>query len=178
MSSVFRSGWILVGTALLCVLMSACAQTLRIRATPGDRVIIGITDTAAHLRRDFYFGPHQPTRRVIRQQRDLDGFWSTLQTHIPPPTVDFSQRDVLAVGFGSHGSEGPTISIDTVLTRGQERIAVVRTTYLTEACLVPSVVTAPFDIVVVPRDSTRTTQFVERSVRSRSCFPSPNPIRR
>lgn len=178
MPSPFRTVFIIVGATLLGVLTNACAQTQGIRPARGDTVIIGMIDTATHLRPDVYFGPRQRTRRIIREQRDLDELWSTLQSHVPVPRVDFSQKDVLVGGFGTYPSEGPTISIDTVLTRGEERIVVVRTTHLREACLVPSVVTAPFDIVVVPHDSTRTTRFVERSVHSSSCVPSLYPIRR
>lgn len=178
MPSLFRSGSRLIGATLLGVLMSACAQTQGIRPALGDTVVIGMTDTGAHLYRELWFGPDYPTRRVIREQRDLDEFWSTLQTHIPPPTVDFSQKDVLAVGFGRYKTLGPTISIDTVLTRGSDRIVVVRVRDLIGNCLVPSAVSAPFDIVVVPRDSTRTTQFAERRTRLTGCVPSPDPIRR
>lgn len=178
MYSLSRTAVIIVGVALLGVLTNACAQTQRIRPALGDTVVIGMTDTAAHLYRELWFGPDYPIRRVIREQRDLDEFWSTLQTHIPPPTVDFSQKDVLAVGFGRYPTLGPTISIDTVLTRGSERIVVVGVRDLIGNCLVPSAVSAPFDIVVVPRDSTRTTQFAERRMRLTDCHPSPDPIRR
>lgn len=178
MYSPSRTAFILVGTALLGVLTNACAQTHGIQPALGDTVIIGITDTAAHLRREIWFGPRQRTRRVIREQRDLDALWSGLQAHVPTPRVDFSQKDVLVAGYGDYPAVGPTISIDTVLTRGLERIVVVRVTDLVGNCLVPSAVTAPFDIVVVPRDTARTTQFVERRARLTGCNPSPDPIRR
>lgn len=177
MRSLARPGLRSVGATLLGVL-SACALVHGRSSAPRDVVIIGVADTAAHLYRQLWFGPDDPTRRVIREQRDLDEFWSTLQTHIPPPTVDFSRKDVLAVGFGRYAVTAPTISIDTVLTRGSERIVVVRVRDLMEECLVPSAVSAPFDLVVVPRDSIRTTQFAERRMLLTECHPSPDPIRR
>jgi hypothetical protein len=158
--------------------MSACAQTRGRIPALRDRVIIGVADTAAHLYRDAEDGPHDPARRIIREQRGLDQLWSTLQHPLPAPRVDFSQSDVLVAAFGIHGSLGPTISIDTVLTRGAERIVVVRVTDVNEQCLVASELTFPVDIVVVPHESTRTTQFVERRARLPGCFPSPRPIRR
>lgn len=183
MSSLFRAASSFVGATLFGFIMGACALSAPAPSrgrtpTPSYTVILGIADTAAHLYRDAEFGPHEPTRRIIREQRGLDELWSTLQAHVPAPSVDFVQKDVLVAAFGVHGSVGPTISIDTVLTRGAERIVVVRVTVLNERCLEESALTEPIDIVVVPHEPWRTTQFVERRDRLPGCIPSPRAIRR
>jgi hypothetical protein len=184
MGSLYRSGSRLVDATLLGSLftacsMSACAQTRGSGLDLRNTVLIGVVDTAAHLHRDRRGnGPQEPTRRIIREQHALDTLWSILQEHFPAPRLDFSKEDVLVAGMGGQSAVGPTISIDTVLTRGAERIVFVRVTEVAEECLLASAYTYPIDIVVVPRDSTRTTRFVERTTRLSGCRPSPPAIRR
>ncbi len=183
MGSLSRSGSRFVGATLLGFLISACAmgacaQTRGRIPALRDSVIIGVADTAAHLYRDFEGnGPGKPARRVIREQRDLDEVWSTLDHLFAVPRIDFAQNDVLVAAFGASSSVGPAISIDTVLIRDAKRIVVVRVTDINERCLASSAMTEPIDIVVVPHDSTRTTQFVERTASFPDCRVGQNPIR-
>lgn len=179
MGSLSPFASMLISATLLGVLVGACAQSRGLTPAFRDSVIIGVADTGAHLYRgEPGNGRAEPTRSVIRNQRALNELWSTLQAHVPPPRVDFSQKDVLVARFGVHGSTGRAISIDTVLTGAAQRIVVVRVTAVNEDCLVGSALTYPVDIVVVPHESTRTTRFVERTHRLPGCVPSPRPIRR
>lgn len=163
---------------ILLVGLLALAAPRGAQAQPHpDTVIIGVRDTAAHLHRSREGnGPDKPVRRVIRDQQNLDEVWRMLTSRMRVPRIDFEDQDVLVAAFGVDGYIGPTINIDTVLTRDAERIAIVRVTDVAERCLLAAAYSYPIDIVVVPRDSTRTTRFVERKTRLRGCRPSPPTI--
>jgi hypothetical protein len=172
------------GAALLGLFTSVCAKSACAQSRgriPGlrDTIIVGVADTAAHLYRSAEDnGPKAPLRRVIRDRQNLHEIWKTFDSLLPAPSVDFERSDVLVAAIGAWGYFGPTINIDTVLTRGPERIAIVRVRNVAEECLTASELTHPIDIVVVPRDSTRPTRFIERRTRLRGCLPSPPPILR
>lgn len=144
MRSLICFGPVLVGVGILAVFASACAQTRGLSPALPDSVLIGVKDTAAHLYRSAEGnGRREPARRVIREQRDLDDIWRTLYSPGPVPRIDFAQRDVLVAAHGTYGSFDPMINIATVLTRGAERIVIVRVTRINEECLSASELTHP-----------------------------------
>lgn len=97
------------------------------------------------------------TKRVnyrIRTESEFASLWTALHAddEMPVPHVDFEAHDVLAVFEGEKMSGGYDISVVSVMTKDDGTLAV---TILHEepgaSCLTTSVITSPFELVVVPK---------------------------
>lgn len=69
------------------------------------------------------------------------------------PPVDFERYQVLAVFDGTHSSGGYAINITSIADTGLRRIVRIKHTEPGEECLAASVITSPYQMVVVPRSS-------------------------
>ncbi len=90
----------------------------------------------------------------IRNEDEFASLWLALHSDdsMPVPVVDFEAHDVLAVFEGERPSAGYDISIVSVMDQGDGTLAV---TILHEepgaTCITNSVITSPFELVVVPK---------------------------
>lgn len=91
-----------------------------------------------------------PAVVVARDNRQWETLWSSHRGDGKAPSVDFNERQVIAVFLGPSGG-GDTVEVMSV-TPSQSDL-VVHATYRTprQGCLVPAVITYPFHIVSVPR---------------------------
>lgn len=111
------------------------------------------------------------TERVnyrIRTEDEFASLWMALHTDdaTQVPYVDFEAHDVLAVFEGERPSGGYDISVVSVMERGDGTVAV---TILHEepgaTCMTISVITSPFELVVVPKSDSKISREDLTSVR-------------
>lgn len=90
----------------------------------------------------------------IRTQPEFETLWTLVHENdgMPVPLVDFDAHDVLAVFEGERPSGGYDISVVSIERTAEGALAV---TILHEepgeSCLTTSVITSPFEFVVVPK---------------------------
>ncbi len=90
---------------------------------------------------------------------DNSATWSDVWTHSttcryecsPPPAIDFNSTTVLAVFLGLRGNDAYEIQIVNVNQIGPKVIVDIRITAPGNNCVVPTLMTQPFDIVSIPK---------------------------
>ena len=147
----------LVWSLLLCTSTGACAQ----RRVVGAGTAVKIT----HLYQSERSRTGEPVRLVITSAAALDSLLNRVgrefvQSLTP---IDFSTNEVIAVALGGQSAAGPIIMIDSVVDLSDvRRITVTRTDYR-NGCTLPSAITRPVDIAMVPRSTRSRVTFVERT---------------
>jgi hypothetical protein len=141
-----------------------------------ERVVVTIRDTSAHVYHEDSGGIADSLRLVIGDSASFTEFWNRLvrtkQPNRLPPVIDFGKHSVIVAALGARGASGPRISIDTVRVQSDVRYVVVRRVLPHEHCMDFTQgyeLGRPVDVVVVPRDSVRTTRFIERVVHLSDC---------
>jgi hypothetical protein len=155
---------------LVFVVPIACAQ--RGRAPESSRVITVLEpgDSAAHL----FTGFHSRVRDSLRLVIDDSASFVQLATRIGVeafphiPAINFRTRQVIVAALGQQSSPGPSIRIDSVVDQGDDRIVIVRRTYMPPYCNEAQMYTQPTDVIVARR-SARNVHFVERRTDLRTC---------
>ncbi|NIN49936.1 MAG: protease complex subunit PrcB family protein [Gemmatimonadales bacterium] len=117
-----------------------------------------VSDSAISFQRIFhapFSGIEQRRRVVIRSATELKTFWIEVAgPRMPPPElplVDFSESLVIAVAMGRRGTGGHDIRVDQVYRAGERIVVVVREISPGPSCMVTMGLTAPIDIVRIPR---------------------------
>ena len=111
-----------------------------------------------------------PEQLVVRDQAGWQGAWTRLhEGMVAPalPAVDFAREMVIVLALGERSSGGHQVRFDGITASGSD--ATVRYT-ITEPganCMTTQAMTAPVDIVRVPR-ATGTVRFEPKTVRT-SC---------
>jgi len=103
----------------------------------------------------------------ITSREDLSILWAMIHGNDAPriPSVDFETQEVLAVFDGTHSSGGYSIKVARVVDQSLTRIVYVEQHRPAENCSVPSVLTSPYELVVVPKlPDTRTMTHVDTVV--------------
>jgi hypothetical protein len=100
-------------------------------------------------------GIQEARRTVISDPTAWAALWAEVVGTIAPqpdlPSVDFSGSVVIAVAMGAQNSGGHEISIDDVQRRGETLVVVVREVTPGPMCITTQVLTAPVDIVLIPK---------------------------
>jgi hypothetical protein len=145
--------------AALLVVIPACADS----SYPTDqREAIGDGDaiplvrfTGSSLAFSVFSGIADPERRVVADAHDWAALWQRIHAGVSPmppmPDVDFEKEMILAAALGSRPSGGYSIRIERL--RGGDGVleALVSRTTPGRDCMVIAAVTAPVDLVRVPR---------------------------
>ena len=89
----------------------------------------------------------------IRSQEELETIWAAIhgETQLSVPSVDFSTNEVLAVFDGSHETGGYGIRVIRIDEANNVRTVHIEHVIPDESCILPSVVTSPFQLVTVPK---------------------------
>lgn len=89
----------------------------------------------------------------IRTSEELSYFWTLSHgEHAPPvPTVDFEAHDVLVVFDGQKPSGGYDIGVTRIVDAAARREVTIRHVEPGSGCITASVITSPFEFVVVQR---------------------------
>jgi hypothetical protein len=157
-----------VGAAFTLALCAGC----RDGASPavadlGPRVSAWVPDSAAVLGHAYYSGFATATHAVVsdglRWAATWNQFWGTLEPKPPASSVDFATERVLLVALGMRFSGGYDIAVDSVV--GYQGGT---TVYLTgrspgQGCIVTGALSAPAQLVRVPRPPEPVT-FQQRDV--------------
>ena len=171
-----------------CVLFSLCilflihpSQDLVLRATqeanPGTPVpITPLAPKRTGPRDSFtaFSGIGEPLRLVIREQDAWREIWKRIHrfgpfegpnSEIPSlPEVDFSREMIVVAASGSRPSGGYTVIIEAAHERNNQVEIAVRSISPGKNCASLSVVTAPVDLVRLPKTE-RSIVFRETEVR-------------
>ncbi|HEU4884286.1 MAG TPA: protease complex subunit PrcB family protein, partial [Longimicrobium sp.] len=95
------------------------------------------------------------TRETIREAAAWRGVWTRLTSRAgsphPPPEVDWTREMVLVATMGQRRSGGYSIRVESVRRDGGELVAAVVETSPGARCGVIAAITAPADVVIVPR---------------------------
>ena len=83
----------------------------------------------------------------------------------PPPPVDFNSQTVLAVFLGERGNGGYWIKIDRIdMTHNNVITVHVAVTTPGNNCVVPQIITEPYDIVDIPKTNSTIAFITETTV--------------
>jgi hypothetical protein len=97
----------------------------------------------------------EPMNVAVRSEAEWRGLWSRVwerQPSTPPlPQVDFERAMLLLAAMGQRRTGGYAIRIDDVADTGPEIVATVRRTSPGSKCGTSAAMTAPVDVVRVPR---------------------------
>ena len=89
---------------------------------------------------------------LITTQEELDALWELLKEPPPPPTVDFNTKVVAAVFAG----KAPTTGYAITVAEGEDvdkRVVKIELTKPDESCVLAQSVTAPYQIIELPKTS-------------------------
>jgi len=121
--------------------------------------------TSAHFR--YNSGLAEPGRQVVRDAAAWSALWARITApHGPPPplpAVDFAREMVLVAAMGSRSTGGYSVRVEGVDGGEREWVATVAEQRPGPRCGTIQAVTAPVDIVVVPR-SDRPVRWAVREV--------------
>lgn len=107
------------------------------------------------------------TNYRITSGEELSILWGMIHGNEPPPIprVDFETEEVLAVFDGTHSSGGYSIQVARIVDESLTRVVYVEQLRPAENCSVPSVLTSPYELVVVPKlEGSRTITHVDTVV--------------
>jgi hypothetical protein len=100
-------------------------------------------------------GVETATRETVRDAAAWGGLWARLTARsgprLPAPEVDWSREMVLVAAMGQRRSGGYAIRIESVRRAGGELVAEVVQTSPGPRCGVAAALSAPADVVIVPR---------------------------
>ena len=103
----------------------------------------------------LYGGISQPSRLVIRNRDEFNELWKQLigpgSNKPPPPEVDFSREMIVVAAMGQKPSPSYAILIDGACEVDNQLEVFVRSVDYTKCGLQLGVITAPADIVRIPR---------------------------
>lgn len=107
-----------------------------------------------------------PRRLVIRSQPELEEVWAATfaaQSPMPaPPSIDFASDMVVLVAAGARPTTGYCIAVESAAARGEVVTLTVVTTFPPGGTVVAPAITAPFEIVRLPRRGDTVT-FIDRT---------------
>ncbi len=144
--------------------LAACspAPAAQTRATPPE-ARTGMQQDSLALRRPaealqasfrYNSGVQTAMRETVRDAAAWRALWTRLTARAgppaPPPEVDFAREMVLVAALGQRSSGGYSIRIESVRT-GSELAATVVQSSPGPRCGVTGALTAPADVVIVPR---------------------------
>lgn len=114
-----------------------------------------------------YSSSHEDSARlVIHDKAAWEDLWARMTSNHgprrPAPAVDFSREMLIAVAMGTRSSGGFGIRVTEVNASSAELTATVVSTSPGPTCGTTAALTAPMDVVRVPRSSLP-VRFVERS---------------
>ena len=89
---------------------------------------------------------------LIETQEELDALWELLKEPPPPPTVDFNTKVVAAVFAGEVPTTGYAIAVAEV-EDVDKRVVKIELTKPDESCVLAQSVTAPYQIIELPKTS-------------------------
>jgi hypothetical protein len=107
-----------------------------------------------------YSGIGESLRMVIRDRDAWRDIWKEIHspkgygsgTELPPlPEIDFSREMVVVAALGARPSSGYSIIVDRAYERDDRLEIAVRTTSPGKGCMALAVVTAPVDVVRLPK---------------------------
>lgn len=84
---------------------------------------------------------------VIRSDGELRELWKMLDAGGMPPVIDFSKNIVVAVFVGQESTGGYSISVSRVADSASARTVSITLTKPGGSCILPQVLTAPYQIV-------------------------------
>lgn len=93
------------------------------------------------------------TNYRIKNAEQLEELWALIYgAHMPGlPQIDFAQNEVLAVFDGSHSTDGYTIRVVSIVDKDLQRVVTIEHTVPAPECQLTSVLTTPFELVVLPK---------------------------
>lgn len=94
----------------------------------------------------------KPTNYVITSSEQLEQLWKLIRTNAPPPTVDFTKNDILAVFAGEVPTEGYAIAVSRV-EDSTTRMVFIELAKPGISCVLAKSPTRPYQIVAVPKTS-------------------------
>ena len=110
---------------------------------------------AAYFR--YSSGLAQPAREVVRDGAAWSALWARMtQGHAPAPpapAVDFGREMLLVAALGERGTGGYAVTIESVSDTGGELVARVAEQRPGPRCGTTQAVTAPADVVAIPRSA-------------------------
>lgn len=148
----------------LIILVIACFPS------PTGQSIVSPQDSTRHIQAPTSTGLPAGFRQVVRTRELWDSLWTLLvkdrtDPEPDPPSIDFTRDQLLVAGMGRFANGGFSIRIDSVLAHQQGLMVYVRSEY---GCLSTDVVSAPVDIVRVPKRFA-TVRFVNQRVVRGTC---------
>lgn len=93
------------------------------------------------------------TNYRIKNMDQLQALWTLVYGgEAPPlPQVDFAKNEVLAIMDGSHATAGYDIRVVSVTDKELERVVAIEHTAPAPECAVTTMLTSPFEIIVLSR---------------------------
>jgi hypothetical protein len=139
---------LLVGGGIFLVVEGDNLPGIGSNYSPGFKVLdagaVGPTDVLT-----------QRKNYVFREEDDYLAFWELLHGNevgaLRPPLVSFARNHVIAVVAGVQSSAGYDIAIQDIIESTDERIVEVLVSVPGEKCLVATVQTNPYEVVVVKK---------------------------
>ena len=164
-----RDTLILVGLALLAAIVAAVIFYAGGAAAPQHSAPVTLTGTPVSVT-TLAAGTHstvsERTNYLITSQDQLQQLWKMTDAGGSPPSVDFTQDAVIGVFAGQEPTGGYSIAIAAVADSGTVRAVLVSLAKPGGSCILPQVVTAPYEIVEMPRTGLQLTHQDETTTTS------------
>jgi hypothetical protein len=124
-----------------------------------------------HLYHTQASGAKESIRAVIRDSASLEAMWERINlkaftTRVLRPNLRDSM--LLVAALGPEGAYGPSIRLDSIHTSATENVVSVLIFRPDRKCSLPSGMSSPIDIVILPRNELP-VRFVEQTLLAERC---------
>ena len=86
---------------------------------------------------------------LVESSAQLQQLWKLIKTATPPPTIDFSKNVVIAVFAGSEPTPGYAVIVSKI-EDSAKRLVTITLTAPDSSCVLPQMVTSPYELIEVP----------------------------
>lgn len=145
-------------TVTLAALLTACGELPFTTPGPERNELGGEPVQVTRLRADFpayYSGLGEQARLVVKSQGEWEVVWRRMWSNhhpVPPaPPIDFDRELVLVAAMGSRATGGYAIRVTEAAALSDHVAVRVVETSPGGACVLTQAVTAPVDVVTLPR---------------------------
>ncbi|MBI3572103.1 protease complex subunit PrcB family protein [Candidatus Kaiserbacteria bacterium] len=162
-----KDALVVVALALVAIAVGAVLYTKNPAAPSAPATIAGTPVSFSTLASGIESSVKEPKNYLITSEPGLQELWQMINSQDPPPIIDFTKNSVIAIFAGAEPTAGYEIKVSAIADSASRQVLIV----LTKpggSCIVPQIVTAPYEVVELPATALPLTH--QQAVETTSCL--------